>query len=176
MQDWKTTITFSIHLSERLHIHESESYTDSPLISEVEQAVDIVRLPTLPAEAPLPTNIPETFELATGNSDQYLWLDAPGAGHRKSPPRQRLLNNAAYVKNLRAWQEQLPNGQQRLVNPLLDWTQVTANAPSIRELRGGWNPKVVIYRSSLIITPTLFLSVFEDFRFKRGRTGIHQIM
>ncbi|KAG2183685.1 hypothetical protein INT43_006693 [Umbelopsis isabellina] len=52
-----------------------------------------------------------------------------------SPP-QRLLSNAAYSRNLRAWQAQLRNGQQRLVNPLLDWAQETEDSQSIRELRG----------------------------------------
>ncbi|KAH8551652.1 hypothetical protein BGW37DRAFT_519930 [Umbelopsis sp. PMI_123] len=47
---------------------QTESSTDSSLISDVEQALDRVYLPTLPGEAPLQTEILETFELTIGNS------------------------------------------------------------------------------------------------------------
>jgi hypothetical protein len=59
---------FSIHISQMLPASQSESNTDSSLISNVEQALDRVYLPTLPDEALLNTEIPETFELTTGNS------------------------------------------------------------------------------------------------------------
>jgi hypothetical protein len=62
------THLFSFHFSQMLAASQTESSTDSSLISDVEQALDRVYLPTLPGEAPLQTEILETFELTIGNS------------------------------------------------------------------------------------------------------------